>query len=297
MRDTTLWQDFRMYVLHSGNTLNKLMAVNIGVFLLFGSFYVVLLIFGIPPTIHEKISSWLLFPSSPLAFIYKPWSIITYQFMHSGIGHIFFNMLMFLFAGRIFREYLGDKKLFAVYLLGGTAGALMFMAGYNLFPIFHGANGELIGASASIMAILVAVGTLLPRYTVFIFIIGPVRLVYIVLFLVAIDFLSIVGSNPGGSLAHLGGSLFGFAYIRLLQNGTDMGAWLVNLLDGIGNLFKRKSVKLHSYNESLPRSRPTRPGRISQEEIDIILDKIASSGYESLSQREKDILFRASKED
>ena len=298
MRDTTLWQDFRMYVLHSGNTLNKLIAINVAVFLLFGTFYVVLLIFGVPVAIHDKLDLYLQFPSSPFEFLHKPWSIITYQFMHSGLWHILFNMIMFLFAGRIFREYLGDKKLLAVYLLGGVAGALMFMLGYNVLPFLKNTDGEILGASASIMAILVAVGTLLPRYTVFLFFLGAVRLVYIVLFLVVVDFLSIGFTNTGGSLAHLGGSLFGYIYIVLLQRGTDIGAWLTKLIEGIANLFKKKSsVRLHSYNETPRRAKPVRPGRISQDEVDTILDKIAQSGYESLTQREKDILFRASKED
>jgi len=297
MRDTTLWQDFRMYVLHSGNVLNKLIAINCAAFILFGAFYVVLLIFGISPVIHDQVDTLFQFPSSPWEFLHKPWSIVTYQFMHSGFMHILFNMIMFLFAGRIFREYLGDKKLLAVYILGGVAGALMFMLGYNTIPFLRNGHGELIGASASIMAILVAVGTLLPRYTVFLIIIGPVRLVYIVLVLVVLDFLSIGFTNTGGSLAHLGGSLFGYVYIITLQKGTDIGAWLNQLLEGIQNIFKRKSVKLHSYNDAPRRNAPVRPGRISQDEVDKILDKIASSGYDSLSQHEKEILFRASKED
>ena len=298
MRDTTLWQDFRAYVLHSGNTLNKLIAINVAAFILFGTLYVVLLIFGVSETIHDKLDLYLQFPSSPLEFLHKPWSIVTYQFMHAGLGHIFFNMLVFLFAGRIFREYLGDKKLLAVYLLGGAAGAFMFMFGYNVLPFLKNSNGEILGASASIMAILVAVGTLLPRYTVYLFFLGAVRLVYIVLFLVVIDFLSIGFTNTGGSIAHLGGSLFGYVYIVLLQRGTDIGAWLTKLIDGIAGLFKKKSsVKLYSYNDVPLRAKPVRPGRISQDEVDKILDKIAQSGYESLTQREKDILFRASKED
>ena len=298
MRDTTLWQDFRAYVLHSGNTLNKLIAINVAAFILFGTFNVVLWIFGMNHEIYERIESFLLFPSSPLAFLYKPWSIITYQFMHLNLGHIFFNMLVFLFAGRIFREYLGDKKLLSVYLLGGAVGALMFMTCSNIFPNMRGSASPLIGASASIMAILVAVGTLLPRYTVYLFFLGAVRLVYIVLVLVVIDFLSIGFTNTGGSLAHLGGSLFGYVYIVLLQRGTDIGAWLTKLIDGIAGLFKKKSsVKLYSYNDVPLRAKPVRPGRISQDDVDKILDKIAQSGYESLTQREKDILFRASKED
>jgi membrane associated rhomboid family serine protease len=307
MRENTIVDDFKMHVLRSGNTMNHLIAINVAVFVVFGVLWVIMSLFSINPALYNSVTSWLYFPSSPLRFLSRPWTIITYQFMHKNFMHILFNMIMFLFAGRIFREYLGDKKLIAVYVLGGIAGALMFMGAYQLFPMFRQmANyGELLGASASIMAVLVAIGTLLPRYTVSLMFIGPVRLIYIVLFLVAIDFLSIPGLNPGGRLAHLGGDMFGFIYIKSLQNGTDIGGWLNKLLDKLklagsastllGGRPSKPRIKYYNEAKVEVRKNP-KINRISQEEVDTILDKIARSGYDSLTQKEKDVLFRASKE-
>jgi membrane associated rhomboid family serine protease len=292
---TTIWDDFKQYVLHSGNVLNKLLAVNIAVFIAFGLIYMVDHLFLINGQIEYTIKKlYVGFPSVPKEFIYRPWSIITYQFTHEGFMHLFFNMMMLLVAGRIFREFLGDKKLLNVYLLGGAAGAIMFMLAMNIFPLFIAQNPFVIGASASVIAILTAAATLTPNYTLFLVFIGPVRLVYIMLFFFLVDLLGLASENGGGHFAHLGGALFGFVYIKTLQNGTDIGAWLTRILNWVQNLFKPKENIRVSYRNTEP-AKP-RKSTVSQEEIDAILDKIAQSGYDSLSQREKDILFRASKD-
>jgi membrane associated rhomboid family serine protease len=293
MRDT-LWNDFKMQVLRSGNTLNKLIAVNIVVFVLFGLLYVGLVISDTPGNLYDHIRYWFAMPSSLRSFIRQPWSIVTYQFMHEGFWHIAFNMLVFVFAGRIFREFLGDRKLLATYLMGGVAGAVVYAGAYNLLPHFHNevAITTLMGASASIIAVLVAAATLVPGYTVHLILIGPVKLVYVALGFFLISVLSLAGGNAGGEFAHVCGALYGFLYIRLLQKGYDITSWLEKFFNWVNTIGKpRPSLKTHYVNE-----RSKRPHRsdVEQEEIDRILDKISKSGYDSLSAAEKEVLFKAS---
>ena len=218
---------------------------------------------------------------------YRFWTPVTYMFMHDGIFHILFNMLWLYWFGQIFEEYLGNKRTIGLYFLGGLAGAVFFIASFNIFPFFTHNNAAigtaLVGASASVMAIMVATATLLPDYTISLMFIGPVKLKWLVLFFIVFDFLGIVGPNAGGELAHLGGGLIGFIYIKQLQKGHD---WI----GGIAGLFKSKSnLKVVSKNTSRNSSDLPR-----QEEIDTILDKISRSGYDSLTRQEKEVLFRAS---
>jgi len=292
---TTIWDDFKIYVLNSGNVLNKLLALNIGVFIVFGIIWMVDHLFVTNLNLEETIKSlYVGFPSNPTQLLYRPWSIVTYQFTHEGFFHLLYNMMVLYVAGRILREFLGDKKLLNVYLLGGAAGAVVFMLAMNIFPLFMASNPYIIGASASAIAVLAAAATLVPNYTLYLILIGPVKLVYIMLFFFVLDILNLAGSNGGGHFAHLGGAIFGFVYIRSLQNGNDLGAWLTRFITWLQNLFKPKSNIRVSYRGPAP-VKPAKP-QISQDDIDAILDKIAKSGYDSLNQREKDILFKASKD-
>ncbi len=290
---STIWDDFKRYVLHSGNWLNKLVAINIAVFVVTGLIWVMDRLFATNILLFGQIEEFLGFPSVALKALYHPWTIITYQFMHAGLLHLVFNMFMFIVAGRIFREFLGDKKLLNLYLMGGIAGALMFLLAMNIFPLFKADTPYIIGASASIMAILTGAATLVPNYTIFVVLIGPIRLVYVMLIFFVLDLLSLAGGNAGGHFSHVGGALFGYVYIKSLQNGTDLGGWLTSFFAWCQNLFKPKSNIRVNYRGPEP---PRPKHHVSQEEVDAILDKIAKSGYDSLTQREKDILFRASKD-
>ncbi len=298
----TLWDDFKIYVLNSGNVLNKLLAINIGVFILFGIIWMLDHLFVTNLNLEDTIKAlYVSFPSSPIAFLHRPWSVVTYQFVHQsfsngGISHILYNMIVLFIAGRIFREFLGDKKLLSVYLIGGAAGAAVFMLAMNVFPLFSAYNPYIIGASASALAVLAAAATLVPNYTLFLILIGPVRLIYIMLFFFVIDLLSLAGGNAGGHFAHLGGAAFGFVYIKALQNGADLGAWLTNFIDWIQALFKPKTNIKLNYRKPNAEKVTTTKTSVTQDQVDAILDKIARSGYDSLSQREKDILFKASKD-
>lgn len=207
--------------------------------------------------------------------------------MHAGFFHILFNMLWLYWMGQIFEEYLGNKRTIGLYLLGGLSGALFFVLAYNFLPAFAGvvSGSTVVGASASVMAIIIATATLLPDYTISLMFIGPVRLKWIAIFYVLIDFLSIAGPNAGGEIAHLGGALFGFIYIKQLQRGHD---WI----GAIRGIFKSSS-KLKVATRNSDRNSNSKP---RQEEIDRILDKISQAGYDSLNKQEKEVLFRASKD-
>jgi hypothetical protein len=189
--------------------------------------------------------------------------------------------------GQIFEEYLGNKRTIGLYILGGLAGALFFVAAYNIFPFFADAvvGSTVVGASASVMAVIVATATLLPNYSISLMFIGPVKLKWIAIFYILIDFLSIAGPNAGGEFSHLGGALLGFIYIKQLQRGHD---WI----GAINGIFKTRS-KLNVAAKNSERNSNSKP---RQEEIDRILDKISQTGYGSLNKQEKEILFRASKD-
>ena len=284
---STLWKDIQYKMLHSGSKLNLLIGINIIVFLLLNVLSVLVeLLFGTKVISHFS-DEYLQLPASLPLLARHFWTPLTYMFLHDGIFHILFNMLWLYWIGQIFEEYLGKKRTLGLYLVGGLAGAFFFVAAYNLFPFYTqnhlAANSILAGASASVMTIIVATATLLPDYTIPLILIGPVKLKWLALFFVIIDFLGITGFNAGGELSHLGGALMGFIYIRQLQNGNDMIA-------GIANLFKPKP-KLKIVSKNTSRSRNDLP---RQDEIDAILDKISKSGYESLTKPEKEILFRAS---
>ena len=243
--------------------------------------------FSIPPVVGE--------------FLTRPWTLVTYMFAHSrwDISHILFNMLALYWFGSIFAEYLGSDKLIAMYVLGGLAGALVYLFMFNTVPFYIDRSHDfpgMVGASAAIYAIVVGAATLLPDYTFFLMFIGPVRIKYIAAFYVIVSFLGTTQLNAGGNLAHLGGALMGFVYIKQLQRGNNLGGWVTFLLQWIKNLFApRRNVKVTYRKETSSGKKPNKASAISQAEIDAILDKISDGGYESLTKEEKEKLFNASK--
>ena len=246
------------------------------------------------------ISQWFQLPKDVSEFILQPWSIVTYSFFHGGFSHIFWNMLMLFFAGRMFLNLFSVRRFLNVYFLGIIAGGLTFLLSYNLFPAFSAQNPPLIGASAGVMAILIFVCSYMPNQDVRL-IFFNVKLWYIGAFFILLDLVQIPISNAGGHLAHLGGAFIGFLYARKLLEGKDIGSGFEKFTSGIANIFKpnkksplktvhksNKSKKVHT-SVSVPKS-------IKQKQIDDILDKISKSGYESLSKEEKDFLFKAGKD-
>lgn len=293
-------EEFKNAFQRHNNGHVQLIIINVVVFLVMGILMVVLNVAGaagVFAVIHKQIA----IPALIGDFIQKPWTIITYAFAHdlSGIFHILFNMLFFYWFGKLFVEYLGSDKLIAVYFLGAFAGAIAYLLVYNLIPFYQARvpGGGMIGASAAVYAVAVATATLLPDYTFFLLFLGPVRIKYIAAFYIFISFLGSVGPNEGGNVAHLGGALIGFVYIKQLQAGNNWGAWITLTLDWFRRLFAgKRHVKVSYRKASAPR--PAAKGKassISQDEIDTILDKISDGGYESLTKEEKEKLFNASK--
>ena len=286
---TNLKQNFK-----AGNILTKLIYINVGIFVLIRLLSVFLLLFNL-----SSISSlqYLQCPSSPELFLHRPWTIVTYMFTHFDFLHILFNMLWLYWFGKLFLTFWGERQLGGLYVWGGIAGAILFMLSYNIFPYFDATRDSAgaIGASASVMAIVFAVCTYLPNHKVYIFLLGPIKLIYLALFTACIDFFSIQFDNAGGHIAHLGGALFGWLFIKGLQHNKDFSAGITYLLQLFVKLFSSKKKVRVTYKKQASDMNDQEYNlykKQQQETINTILDKISKSGYESLTREEKEILFK-----
>ncbi|TVR40272.1 MAG: rhomboid family intramembrane serine protease [Cryomorphaceae bacterium] len=287
----------KMY--RESNMVGRFIMVNVAVFL---AVNLVGLIEVLTQTSIFNVVKWFAAPSDPIDLAMRPWTVITYMFLHERFWHLFWNMVMLYFSGRIFFDLLGARRFVNTYFVGGLAGLALFILFYNIFPAFEAQRGApIMGASASVLAILVAVATYTPNYTIFLPIIGAVRLKWIALLFVVLDFISIrTGVNAGGHIAHLGGALWGFLWARQLGRGRDISAWFDTVVGiALALIPRRKMRVVHSKTKPAGNTGPSRGSsskvRNEDEVIDEILDKISKSGYDSLTEREKEILFRASK--
>lgn len=279
-----------------GDLLTRLLFVNIGVFLLVRVADILLMLF------NESIEPWLRyveFPSSFPRFLVQPWCIITYMFLHYDVLHVLFNMLWLYWFGQMFRNHFDARKLFGVYLAGGIFGAIFFMLIYNIFPYYApmAAHSYMLGASASVMAVVFGVSFYAKEEEVMLFLIGRIKIFYLALFVLLLDLLSITSTNAGGHLAHIGGALFGIWFASRMRAGKDITRPLNFLMDKIANLFKPKYKPKMKVTYQRPETDYDYNARKHQEnaEIDVILDKLKRSGYQSLSSDEKRQLFDASK--
>ncbi|MGS2761718.1 rhomboid family intramembrane serine protease [Sinomicrobium sp. M5D2P9] len=277
------------------NIAEKLIVINVLIFILN---ILLVFLFQLP---EDFFIRWFELPKSFGSFIGQPWSVVTYAFFHAGFSHIFWNMLLLYFSGRIFLNLFGGRRFLNVYFLGAIAGGFTFMISYNLFPAFTGINTSLIGASAAVMAILIFVCTYLPNQEVRLFFLINIKLWYVGVFAVLIDLVQIPISNAGGHLAHLGGALLGFVYAKNLYNGRDIGSGFERIISSVVNLFQRKPrtplKTVHRNKKSTASGKaPYVDKDDRQQKIDEILDKISKSGYESLTKAEKDFLFQAGKD-
>ena len=293
-------EEFKNAFQRYNNAHVQLIIINIVVFLTLAVVLVFSRAFQVPDifiVVHDQLA----IPAPIGEFLQKPWTLITYAFVHdlSGVFHILFNMLVFYWFGKLFVEYLGSDKLVALYFLGALAGGLAYLLVYNTIPFYIeriGSFNGMVGASAAIYAIVVATATLIPDYTFFLLFLGPVRIKYIAGFYIVVSFLGSVGENAGGNVAHLGGALMGFIYIKQLQAGVNWGSWVTATLDWFKGLFTAKpKVKVTYRKQYSDAQKPKAKSSISQDEIDAILDKISDGGYESLTKEEKEKLFNASK--
>ncbi|WP_347159785.1 rhomboid family intramembrane serine protease [Pontibacter chitinilyticus] len=303
----SIFEDIRDSFRQPNNTLKQLILINVIVFVVLIVLRTVLYL-SENSGMYNLLMRYLALNSEPAYFFTRPWTLITYFFTHEGFLHILFNMLNLYWFGQLVREYLGDKKLLSLYVLGGIAGGILYLLCYNFIPYFadRASFSLMIGASASVLAIVVGAATLLPDFSFNLILIGPVKIKYIAAFLLLLSISGAVGDNAGGNLAHLGGALIGWVFIRQLQRGNDLGRPVLAVTGFFSRLFSRRPKLKVTHRQAAYSSRTNGsgrtasanyPGKPDQDEIDRILDKISSSGYESLSKEEKQKLFQASQKD
>ena len=303
-----LLDEFKHAFNRPDNGLVQIILINLVVYV--GLIFLrVILTFSGAGGVYDQIMQWVMLPAAIPEFLIKPWTLITYFFLHERFFHILFNMLFLYWFGKIIKEFLGGGKVVNLYILGGLAGGIFYILIYNTIPLFADRidSSMMLGASAGVFAVVVGAATFMPNYTIFLMFIGPVRIKYIAIFYVILAFAQTTGANAGGELAHLGGAAIGFIYIKQLQQGSDWGKWIHSFFAFFKSFFKSQpKVKVTYRKSSKSKSKSTEKGqttasssrpvdRASQEEIDTILDKISHSGYESLSKEEKQKLFNASK--
>lgn len=273
--------------------LLRLLLINTALFLFFAAIKLFNFL-GLPISARQT-GEWVELPANLGQLIHKPWTLFTYMFIHYNFAHVLFNLLVMYWTGRIFSDFLPQKKLTAVYVLGGLFGGLAFVGMYNILPVFEttGDLAVLIGASAGVFAVMVAAATLAPDYPVHMILIGEVRLKYVAIALTILYLISIPDSNSGGNIAHLGGGFAGLFYILMLRKGIDAGKWVEFLID-LPTRINRPKIRVAHSREVKIGAAQKNTNRNRQEVIDAILDKISRSGYDSLSQQEKETLFKAS---
>jgi len=282
------------------STLSQLILINIIVWVAIRILDAIFFLFS-----HPEISTllqWLAVPADIGIFITRPWTILTYMFLQYDFFHILFNMLWLFWFGKIFTEYLSSKQLLATYILGGFSGAFLYIIAFNVFPAFQEVlpHSIALGASASVMAIVVAIAFYVPDYTISLLFLGRIKIIYIAIAYFIIDFIMINSDNAGGHIAHIGGALWGFMFIRLLKKGNDMSKIFdkINFKGFFSFFLKEKKSKFRNVytNNSRPMTDEdyNLEKSIKQEEIDKILEKISKSGYASLTKKEKEFLFKAS---
>ena len=297
-------QDIRTAFSRRDNALIQLILLNV---LVYATLVVVNAVLGLSGADGARlvIAHWLELPSDLGVLLRHPWTVLTYAFVHRDFWHILWNMLNLYWFGQLVREYLGDRRLVSLYVLGGLAGAAVFLLSYNLIPkLVDGPGALVVGASGAVTAIIVAAATLLPDYTFSLILIGPVKIKWVAAVVVILSLAGVNGGNAGGEIAHLGGALLGFVFVKQLQAGRDLG----RPVQAVGNFFANLASRRPAMRVSTPRraepvaatasssgKKPV-PNQPLQDEIDLILDKISRSGYESLSKDEKQKLFRASQQ-
>jgi membrane associated rhomboid family serine protease len=289
-----IWDDIKK-TFHNGNNLMKLIYINIAVFILVTLIAIIGFLIA-NPFISEKAIDLLAVPSALKILITRPWTLFTYMFLHKDIWHILFNMLWLYWFGTIFLQYLDPRKLVSVYLLGGISGAAVYILSFNIFPAFAGLVSEsvAIGASASVMAVVIAIAAYVPDYTVNLLLLGRVKIKYMALAIFVLTSFMDFSVNSGGKLAHIGGAAFGYFYTLNIRQGRDIGKVINRIIDFIVTQFKpRKKMKV-TYKKPSTEYEYNAMKSEHQARINTILDKISKGGYDSLTKEEKETLFKES---
>ncbi|MFT7588195.1 MAG: membrane associated rhomboid family serine protease [Limisphaerales bacterium] len=315
----SIWADVKRQFQY-GNMVNKIIIANLSVWLLVLLVQLVMFFMGldslqISQGLNSTLLSWFAMPLDFKELLYKPWTLISYMFLHVGLMHILWNMLFLYWFGNILQEFLGNRNILPIYFYGGVSGGVLALLAYTFMPnLSAGSEGAiLLGASAGVSAILIAAATLSPDYTMFLMFLGPVKIKYIAVVKILLDLIALPSfDNVGGSIAHLGGVVFGYLFITQLQSGRDWSVGFnkaADMLTAMFESFGRKGPHVAYKNENpksikrvkvkqgttakSPAAEPN--GENLQEQVDAILDKINKSGYDSLSKEEKEFLFRYSK--
>ncbi len=282
----SFWKDIQ-YKFKTSSIVEQLIYINVAIFIIsmiLGSFS------GLYGNRTSFIMEWFSLSSSLDIWLTRPWTIITYGFLHGGFLHILFNCLWLFFIGRLFLDYFTPKQLLNFYLLGTLVGGIFYLAAYNYFPIFKGQVVPLVGASAGISAIIIGLATYAPNYQLNFRFIGYVKVWHLAAFFIVIDLIGLAGSNGGGHFSHLGGALLGYLYVSQASNKK------INLFEGFFNLFKSKKKPLKTvYKSPKRKAKKTVSKDDNQKKVDYILDKISKSGYDTLTKEEKEFLFKQGK--
>lgn len=287
-----------------GSMLMRIIMINVGVFVLL---HLVALVMLLATGNSGTVVAWVAMPAQLDLLLRRPWTLVTYMVAHYDLLHILFNMLWLYWLGRIFMEFFSPKQLTGLYLMGGWGGAVLYLVACNLLP--HVPHGMLIGASASVIAVVVAVAAYVPDYKIGLLFLGEVSIKWVAIVTVAFALIGLDGGNAGTSIAHLGGALVGLWYAMSIRRGRDITRPLNAAIDAVSGVFngrslsmprrrRRQSTGQARADRSTTAGRPSRPGAddgVIEEELDAILDKIKAAGYDALTDEERDKLFKVSR--
>lgn len=290
--------------------VTKLVIVNFGVFALVNIIYFVLWLANQGADVSEaywRFLRWFCISSDWRTLIWQPWTLFTHMFLHQGLWHVLNNIIGLYLFGTIVGDLIGDRRVLPIYLLGGLVGGVLFFISAQFLP-YVGAYA--LGASGAVMALAGTALILAPDYRVMLFLLGEVKVKYIVLVIVLLDLVGIANAvNSGGHVAHIGGFAMGCLFVYRLRDGQDLAAPVNRLLDWLSGLFRPGVPRRKA---PAPKRKPqmaykggafgNKPGNITdnqelsfQEKLDAILDKIKQKGYENLTPEEKEFLYQASK--
>ena len=281
--------DQMKYRYQTFGVVERLIVILVACFVLPFLLRAVLYLFTVP---FDQFFTWFELSASFEDTSYRPWTILTYAFFHGDFGHIFWNLILLYFSGRMMVNLFKPQLFINTFFLGILVGGATFVLSYNFFPAFEGQSARLIGSSAGVMAVLIFMCSYMPFKNVRLFVFN-IKLIYIGFFFIALDLIQIPVNNSGGHLAHLGGALIGFLYQRNIVRGNDFGQWISNLWKTVSSMISFKKTRIRKVYNS-PSPKPNQKS-VNQEKIDEILDKISQSGYASLTKEEKELLFRAGK--
>lgn len=288
----TIWDEIKESF-KEGSALTRLIYINLGIFLVIRILNVFYFLSGQPFTMLE----WLALPADFESLGSRPWTLLTYMFLHFDFLHILFNLLWLFWMGQIFLTYFQPRKLVTIYILGGIAGGLVYVAGFNSFPVFADvvADSKLLGASASIIAIVMVLAVYVPNHPLNLMFIGEVKMKFVALISVLLYVIGISSTNAGGNLAHLGGAFAGVVYALQLHREAKSSKVSGGILSNITSLFAAKPKVKVSYKRPANEIEYNRQKNQEKEHMNQILEKISKSGYDSLSKEEKEFLFRMGK--